>query len=338
MDAFRRASFIGCFSLGIRQSPVFFPAVQLLVRCAILSGLFALTLSHLLFAPPHGISICVFFKVDIRIATSCCKASVIRVPGCHTCIGHTEESLTAFFSGSFSMFKNRTANQISKWRAGVSSLLLLSRYRISNLAGLFIKHRLSLVPCTAVNDANMMVFYIIARCLTFVDRGPMGQEILCDGLLHLNVTHIFFIPKNCEHRTCRPVLFVHRLSAKFIQLLCNTVCRLSTYIPFKNITNRFCLLRIDHPLAVGAFVISQHPIKIHLGLSSLKIFLDRPADIVRNGPALILRQCGKNSQNQFTGRIQRVDILFFKVNTNRRILLPKLADTIQGVHRVSGKS
>ena len=37
---------------------------------------------------------------------------------------------------------------------------LTHRSTISNLAGLFIKHRLSLVPCTAVNDANMMVFYM----------------------------------------------------------------------------------------------------------------------------------------------------------------------------------
>ena len=315
-----------------------FPAVQLLVRSSILSGLFALPLSHLLFTPPHGISVCVLFKVSIHISTGCCKASIIRVPGCHACIGHTEESFPAFFSGSFSVFKNRTADQISKWRASVSSLLLLSRYRISNLAWLFVKHRLSLVPYTAVNDADMMVFYIITRCLTFVDRGTVGQKILCNGLLHLNVTHIFFIPKNCEHRTCRPVLFVHRLSAKFIQFLCNTISRLSAYIAFKNITNRFCLFRINHPLTIFTLVIPKHPVQINLRLTSLEILLDRPADIVRNGPALILRQCGKNSQDQFTGRIQRVNILFFKVNTNRRILLPKLADTIQGVHRVSGKS
>jgi len=61
-------------------------------------------------------------------------------------------------------------------------------------------------------------------------------------------------------------------------------------------------------------------------LPLLKPPADSPGRIFRNRPALILSQRGKDSQQNFTLRIQRINILLFENNANPQVALAEFRE------------
>jgi len=61
-------------------------------------------------------------------------------------------------------------------------------------------------------------------------------------------------------------------------------------------------------------------------LPLLKPPADSPGRIFRNRPALILSQSGKDSQQNFTLRIQRINILLFENNANPQVALAEFRE------------
>ena len=193
---------------------------------------------------------------------------------------------------------------------------------------MFIKVRiLHLVPSHTVDDSDMMVFHIVARCFALVDAGTVGQKVFRDGFLHLNVAHILLIPQDDHNGACSPFLSVDRELFHLVQFPCDFICRLSFDKAVENVPDDFCLLRHDDPLLIGSQLIPQHSLQIDVRNASLKLLLDASADVVRYGTTIILCKSRKDGLNQFAFVIQRVDILFFKVDTHGRLQLSKLTGT-----------
>src|SRR5699024_8659010 len=85
------------------------------------------------------------------------------------------------------------------------------------------KHSLNLIPGQPLYDPHMVVFYIISGRFPVILRGLMGQEILCDRLLALTVSHIFLIPQDAQDRIGSPDSSPDRLFPHLIEFFCNPV-------------------------------------------------------------------------------------------------------------------
>src|SRR5699024_618033 len=94
------------------------------------------------------------------------------------------------------------------------------------------------------------------------------QEVLGDGLLHLNVAHILLVPKNRQHTTGNPLFPVDRGLAQLIEFFRDFVSGLPADKPLEDVPDDFRLLRVDDPLAVRPRVVAQHPLEVELGLRS----------------------------------------------------------------------
>ena len=200
------------------------------------------------------------------------------------------------------------------------------------------KHGLCLVPRQPVDDGNMVVVHIILGHLAVVAGCLMGQEVLGDVLLVLTVTHILLIAEDVQHRICPPDAALDRSLAHRIQLLCDGVGRCPADKAVEDVSHNLCLLRVDEPLAVRPLVVTQHPAQVHHRFAALELALDGPADVVGNRPGFILRQCGKDGQDQLACGVKGVDVLLFKIDAHGRIKLPELSDAVQSVDGVAGKA
>ena len=174
----------------------------------------------------------------------------------------------------------------------------------------------------------MVVFYIISGCFPIVFCRFMGQKVLGDRLLAFTVPHILFIPKNTQHGIRPPDAATYGLFPHVIEFFGDPVTVGPADKTVIDVAHNLSLFLIDHPFPVRAFVIPQEPVQVHDGFPPLELLLDRPADVVGNGPRLILRQRRKDGQDQLPGGIQGIDILFFKVNAHRRTELAQLPYTV----------
>ena len=162
----------------------------------------------------------------------------------------------------------------------------------------------------------------------------MSQERFRIGLLHKQISHIFFVAENIKNPIRSPEIAVDGSSSRFVQLPGNAVCRDSLQEPAENIAYDDCLFFINNPLSVLALIISQHPPEVDLGLAFRHFPAERPFDILRDGMAFLLSHGTVECQEHFAVLIHGIDFLAFKVDTDRRTQPLKFMDAVQGVHGI----
>ena len=130
----------------------------------------------------------------------------------------------------------------------------------------------------------MVVLYIVSGRFAVIFRGLMGQEILRDRLLAFTVPHILLVPQDTQHCICPPDAAPHGPFPHFIEFFRDPVAVGAADETVIDVTHDLGLLRVDHPFPVRAFVIPQEPVQVHDGFPPLELLLDRPTDVIGNGP------------------------------------------------------
>ena len=120
-----------------------------------------------------------------------------------------------------------------------------------------------------------------------------------------------------------------------IEILRDTPPALSVEIMTKNISYDLRLFLYNDPTALMSKIISQHSAQINMGLSLLKILLKGPPNVLGDAPALLLRQCRENREDQFPLRVQCVDVFLFEVNAHRWIQPSQLSDAVERIQRIA---
>ena len=97
----------------------------------------------------------------------------------------------------------------------------------------------------------------------------------------------------------------------------------------------FCLLRYDAEFALCVFFVSIKSIAWNLERSNFCVHLPAAPDVAGDGFAFGLRHCAVHRNHKFAVCWQRIDILFFKEDSDAK--MPEDARIIDAVERIAGK-
>ena len=92
------------------------------------------------------------------------------------------------------------------------------------------------------------------------------------------------------------------------------------------------LFLVDDEVPVLAPVVAQEPLERHRDLAVRETLPLPPGAVLRDAPALLLRQRGHDGQQQLALAVKRPDVLFLKVALHPVLL--QLPDGREAVHRV----
>ena len=167
----------------------------------------------------------------------------------------------------------------------------------------------------------MAVFHIILRHLALIDLPLFCEEIDREAFLKECSTLVFLVLKDAFHCTGLPALF-SRWSRNPIccQFLCNGPRRQPLHESSINPADNDCLLRNDFWKTVCAFAVTEELLVWEVDLSIRKPLPLSPGHVLRNGAAFFLCQARHDGEQQFALAVKGVDVLFFGVYLNKKLL------------------
>lgn len=175
-------------------------------------------------------------------------------------------------------------------------------------------------PNPRFNNRFMIIFNIKLLYLPLVHHPLLSQEINGIALLQNRIALILLILQHtlqCSHLPFRTSITVN--NAFLLKYPFYIIHRFPTQKfkvqPFYNRR----LLPVNHQLPILIRIITQKPFGTHLMLPLFKPPADPPGGIFRYRPALILCQRRQNGQQNFTFRIQCIDVFLFRVYSNQMI-------------------
>ena len=160
MVEFGRTPLLGGFPFRICHPPQFAAAVFLLVKSSSL-GFFPFPYSGFPLTTPDRECKSVLLQIFTAVLTCCLQTPLIRIARCHVRVGEAEESGTALFS----IRQMRSTDKV--YKGTFHNGLLLFGLDVSPV-GFVVHHGLYFIPSQTVDDCDMMVFDIVARCFTTV--------------------------------------------------------------------------------------------------------------------------------------------------------------------------
>ena len=170
------------------------------------------------------------------------------------------------------------------------------------------------------DNRRMAVLDIVLGNLSLIRLLFLLKEIYRERLLQQGVSFVLLICQNGFHRATPPFLLARgRGDSLSRQTSGNAGGRLPVQKHAIDLTNDSCLVLHDLHRSVLALFI---PKKVRVGYCHLSIrdsLSPAPCDVFRDRPAFLLRQRRHDGDQQFALAIQRVDILLFRVYSNKTI-------------------
>jgi len=180
-----------------------------------------------------------------------------------------------------------------------------------------IQFQLDCFPKLLAYNRRMILFYIVLWKLPFIFYRFMCQIIRRISFLQDSVSHVFLIPEDTFDLIACPFTFAHTGGNLFFVKTFHHYIWIDSF--HKRLINpfyHFCLLWVYDQFSVFVRIIAVKTICIKVMDASLKKGSNSPLAVFRDAPALILCKGGQNRKKQFSRRIHRVNIFFFKPNSN----------------------
>ena len=192
---------------------------------------------------------------------------------------------------------------------------------------------LRLLEHGGADDGLVVVLHIILRHLALVYLLLLGEEVHRVHLLQESVAFIFFVGKNAFDRAGRPCLLAAgRWDALRRQQFCDCVGRAPLQEEAVNPADGLRLFLVDDEVSIFAPVVAQEPLERHRDLAVREPLPLPPGAVLRDAPALLLRQRGHDGKEQLALAVKCPDIFFFKIALHFVFL--QFPDSGQAVHRV----
>ena len=164
-----------------------------------------------------------------------------------------------------------------------------------------------------------------------------ADEVLNEGFLEQGVSAIFFIGEDGTQVAGGPVCGSNGvLEPTGHQRQTDIPDAFSGKVPFKNPPDSFCFLRNDHRIPVGPFFIAQQGFVLEGDFAVFDGLALAPADIGGDGFALGLCEGGVERDEEFTFRIDGVDVLLLEDHGDAKA--PQLTGVADGIQRISGEA
>ena len=140
-----------------------------------------------------------------------------------------------------------------------------------------------------------------------------ADAVLNEGFLEQGVSAIFFIGEDGAQVAGGPVCGSNGVPEPAgHQRQTDIPDAFSGKVPFKNLADSFCFLRNDHRIPVGPFFIAQQGFVLEGDFAVFDGLALAPADISGDGFALGLREGGVERDEEFTFRVDGVDVLLLE--------------------------
>ena len=193
--------------------------------------------------------------------------------------------------------------------------------------------RLDAVKDGRLYDGRMVPLHIILRHFALVDFFLFGEEIHRVNLLEQGVAFVFLVGEDGLHHRLAPHLLAARSRyAFFRQYLCDLIRRMPVQEQPVDFPHRFRLPFVDDEVPVLSPVVAEEPAERDAHLAVREPLPHAPGAVLRNAPALLLRQRGHDGDEQLALGIEGPDVLLLKI-TLAAVLL-QLPDGGKAVDRV----
>ena len=152
-----------------------------------------------------------------------------------------------------------------------------------------------------VDDGGMALFHEVARHLSAVLDGFLGEEIRREGLLDSRAACVFLVAEDAPDGLGVPFFLTRdRQNVPCGQFLCDPAGCHTFKEKLEDELHDLGLLLVDGEIAVLALVIAEEVRVADGELAVGELFPESPCDVLRDGACFLLRQAAEDGQEDFS--------------------------------------